>query len=37
MEGLRQVAILKNGNAGGADAHARAIGRFEIEAGEHHD
>ena len=28
-----QVAILKDGKPGGANAHARVIGRFKIEAG----
>ena len=33
---LRQLAILKDGEPGGADTHARGIGRFKIEAGEIH-
>ncbi len=33
---LRQFAILKDGQPGGADAHARGIGRFKVEAGEIH-
>ena len=33
---LGQFAILKDGQPGGADAHARVIGRFKIEAGEIH-
>jgi hypothetical protein len=36
MEGLGQVAILKDGNPGGADADARMIGRFKVEAGNSH-
>jgi len=31
-----QIAILKNGQPGGANAHARAIGRFQIYADEIH-
>ena len=33
IRGLRQAAILKDGKPGGADAHARWIGRFKVYAG----
>ncbi len=30
------MAILKDSNPGGADAHAGIIGRFKVEAGDNH-